>query len=267
MDKETIMENGLVERYVLGDLEGQEKAAVEQLLANDQEVKSYVEEVEDGLQRVALDNAIAPPSKVKDRLMMQVSDPVFMALSDDQTPVKGNDTIETKTFNWPLAVAASLALLFMVTSVWFYNQWQTSVAQEEQLATSLNEMESKVAAAEMVLTEVQQLNAVMKMPGTAKLVLIGNKLSPQLAAAAFINHEDKIVFLNTEELPKLGEAETYQMWADVEGVMINMGLVSTKEQMVNLQYIEHAESVNLTIEPAGGSDHPTVERLVANVYL
>jgi anti-sigma-K factor RskA len=59
------------------------------------------------------------------------------------------------------------------------------------------------------------------------------------------------------------------MWSDVNGEMINMGTLGTDNELVSLKYIENAESLNITIEPAGGSgsDHPTVEELVSYVIL
>ncbi len=61
--------------------------------------------------------------------------------------------------------------------------------------------------------------------------------------------------------------ETYQLWADVEGEMINMGLLSSEEDLTPAIYISKAESFNITVEPAGGNDHPTVSNLIGNVYL
>ena len=270
MDKEAIIDNGLIERYVLGDLEDNEKEAVEKLLADDQEVKTYFEEVENGLRQVAMDNAIAPPAEIKERMMMQVSDPVFMALSEENDVDESQENtkeIQVGGFNWPLAIAASFALLFLTSSVWFYNQWQDSVIASAQLKADLNQLQVRMASTEQTLYDAKKWNEVMKMPRTDKLVLKGNAQSPNLSAVAFVNHTEKEVYFNTEKLPRLSDNETYQAWADVEGVMVNMGTISTEESMVSLQYIAQAESVNLTIEPAGGSDHPTVERLVANVYL
>ena len=82
-----------------------------------------------------------------------------------------------------------------------------------------------------------------------------------------MNHITKSVVINTERLPNLDEDHDYQMWADVEGEMINMGVISKSNKLTDMTYIDHAESLNITIEPAGGSDHPTVERLISNVYL
>jgi hypothetical protein len=68
-------------------------------------------------------------------------------------------------------------------------------------------------------------------------------------------------------LPDLDAEHDYQMWADVEGEMIDMGVISKSKTLMAMAYIDHAESLNITIEPAGGNDHPTVARLVTNVHL
>jgi hypothetical protein len=43
--------------------------------------------------------------------------------------------------------------------------------------------------------------------------------------------------------------------------------LQTNEELITLKYIDKAESLNITIEPAGGNDHPTVEKLIAYVTL
>lgn len=65
----------------------------------------------------------------------------------------------------------------------------------------------------------------------------------------------------------LNAEHDYQMWADVEGEMINMGLIDNKKDLLAMNYIENAESLNITIEPLGGSEHPDVSRSISNVYL
>ena len=90
---------------------------------------------------------------------------------------------------------------------------------------------------------------------------------PEAKVVSYVNHKTKSVVINTERLPKLDAEHDYQMWADVEGEMINMGVISKDKNLLAMNYIDHAESLNITIEPAGGNDHPTVSRLVTNVYL
>ncbi len=78
---------------------------------------------------------------------------------------------------------------------------------------------------------------------------------------------DTLGVINTKKLPQLDADHDYQMWADVDGEMIDMGVIPKNKELIAMTYINNAESLNITIEPAGGNDHPTVERLISNVYL
>ena len=104
-------------------------------------------------------------------------------------------------------------------------------------------------------------------PDTEQYILKGNASIPEAKIVSYVNHKMKSVVINTEGLPELDADHDYQMWADVEGEMINMGVISKNKNLMAMTNIDHAESLNITIEPAGGNDHPTVARLVTNVYL
>ena len=104
-------------------------------------------------------------------------------------------------------------------------------------------------------------------PDVIPFVLLGNQIAPDAKAVAYVNHATKKVVVNPQGLPDLSTDKTYQMWADVDGEMIDMGVIPTDTDLVALKYIDEAESLNITIEPAGGNDHPTVENLISNVLL
>jgi hypothetical protein len=102
---------------------------------------------------------------------------------------------------------------------------------------------------------------------TEKLIMKGNDLLPEATAISYVNHSEKTVILNASGLPELPADKDYQLWADVEGEMIDMGVIPKKSEMIVMTYIEDAESLNITIEPAGGNDHPTVSNLISFVSI
>jgi anti-sigma-K factor RskA len=72
--------------------------------------------------------------------------------------------------------------------------------------------------------------------------------------------------LRVNELPELPEGQCYQMWADVDGEMLSLGVLPADTTgLIAWNFLADAESLNVTIEPEGGSDHPDVSKLVANV--
>ncbi|WP_165200503.1 anti-sigma factor [Muriicola soli] len=262
MDRKTIIEKGLLLDYLLGDLNAKDTLSVENALRADKVLQEEYNKLEADFERMAMDNAVDPPASVKHSLE-KVLDKVEK-FSD--TPVKRLDS--RSAFNTGrLLVAASLAAIFALTSFWFYNQWQNAEEnvrlareEQEQMRNTLQELSGEIQ-------EVKTMYAILNDKDAIPLLLKGNSLAPEARAVAYLNHSKRSVVVNPKALPELSEEETYQMWADVDGEMISMGLLPTDEELVTLTYIDKAESLNITIEPKGGNDHPTVERLISNVYL
>ncbi|WP_146608955.1 hypothetical protein [Gelidibacter algens] len=46
------------------------------------------------------------------------------------------------------------------------------------------------------------------------------------------------VFINTSQLLVLNAEHDYQMWADVEGEMVNIGLIDNKKDLLAMNYKE-----------------------------
>jgi anti-sigma-K factor RskA len=259
MDKKMILENGLLEQYLLGELNAKECAQIEQLLAFDAELKAHFDLLEQDFESLGHENAIAPPPFVKSQLLESIK------LSSNDTKIvelKTNDN--TKLY---LGIAASIAALLMVGSIWMFNQFNAVKQQLQTVEKNNSELNTTIKKLNNELENNNSLYAAIAHPETEKYVLNGNDLSPKAKVISYVNHNTKSVIINAERLPDLDTEHDYQMWADVEGEMINMGVISKDKNLMAMTYIDHAESLNITIEPAGGNDHPTVERLVTNIYL
>ncbi|GGD43529.1 anti-sigma factor [Muriicola marianensis] len=262
MDRKTILEKGLLLPYLLDELDEKERLEVEKVLAEDAILKAELNSLESSFEKMALENAVAPPSSIRKRL----EDTLGAA---GTTPDEKVRSIRPKTgFDGTrLLVAASLAALFALTSFWFYSRWQDAEENIRLVREEQQQLQKSIEVLSNELQDVQQLNGLLADRDVIPVLMEGNRLSPEARAVAFLNHKTRSVLVNPKALPKLSTEETYQMWADVDGEMINMGLVPTDQDLVSLAYIEGAESLNITIEPKGGSEHPTVERLISNVYL
>jgi anti-sigma-K factor RskA len=259
MDKKSLLENGLLEQYLLGELNANECDQIEQLIASDGELKAYFDALEKDFETIGLENAITPPPFVKAQLFDNVK-----SSTHSSKVVQLNTTTNTKFY---LGLAASVAALLLVGSFWMYNQLNTVKKQLQMVQTNNSELNTVIDHLNKELENNNSLYAAIAHPETEKYILKGNDLSPTAKVISYVNHTTKAVIINAERLTDLDEDHDYQMWADVEGQMINMGVISKDKTLMAMAYIDHAESLNITIEPAGGNDHPTVERLVTNVYL
>ncbi|QLG44179.1 anti-sigma factor domain-containing protein [Costertonia aggregata] len=255
MDKNKIIEEGLLQLYLLGELSIEQHSMVENAIENDTELAQLYRALEDNFERMAFENAIEPPSTIKIALKN--------TLGPNPNAPQSKPTTKKKVLTARLAVAASLAALFGLSSFWFYTKWQDTEQNLQVLQKETLNLQDRLALIEKDYKSTQNKYNVINNPNVIPLLLKGD----QSRAVAYVNHTTKEVVLNPQGLPKLESDKTYQMWADVDGEMINMGIVPTDKELVTLRYIDKAESLNITIEPAGGNDHATVENLVSNIIL
>ncbi len=254
IDKNSIKDTGILEQYLLGELTREQQIEVDNILKKDQGLREYVKKLEDDFEKLAFENAIDPPVHIKRSIIDQIKeDKVIPIIKKAQYPY--------------LAIAASIAFIFMLTSGWLYTQWQESESNFKIVQNETNDLKNRIVTLEENLNETSNWYNAINNPNTIQLVLKGNKISPNSNAITYVNHKDKTVILNPKGLEELNKEKTYQMWADVDGEMIDMGVIPMDKEMVLMKYIENAESINITIEPAGGNDHPTVEQLISNVLL
>ncbi|WP_421803319.1 anti-sigma factor domain-containing protein [Flagellimonas sp.] len=250
IDKKRILEEGLLELYLTEELSEELTIAVEETLEKDKELKEHFDALEADFERMGMEQAIAPPNAIKVRLKNAI-----------------NQTEATKT-NWvPLSIAAGFALIFGLSTFWLYVKWQDAESNLSTLQSQTSQLQRKMDNLESEFRLTSNRFESINNPDVVPLVLYGNQKAPNGKAVAYVNHKSHLVLVNPKGLPTLPKDKTYQMWSDVNGEMINMGTLRTDNELVPLKYIENAESLNITIEPAGGSDHPTVEELVSYVIL
>lgn len=251
MDKEHIVKEGLLEKFLLNELSSEEAKRVELAISKDIELKNQFLAMEADFERMAFENAIPPPPHVKQKLQNAVER-------------------EGKLIDLPklsLGIAAGLALLFALSTFWMFSKWRTAQRTLDTLQNQTVVMQERLNLLEENYELTNNRLQIINSPNTIPFVLTGNTKAVNSRAVAYVNHNNKLVVVNPRGLPTLPQNKTYQMWSDVDGEMINMGLLPTDKDLVTLKYIEHAESLNITIEPAGGNDHPTVEQLISYVTL
>lgn len=257
MDKAYILKHGILEQYLLGELTNDEQIQVDNILKTDADLKKTFDTLEANFEKLAFENAINPPTEVKTNLMQNIKTSQTKVL-----PLQNKNPLKRYLY-----VAASIAVFLLLSSVWMYTQLKKSNEQlqivNEQKELLIKDIDGLKNNLEYTTTYFNIINS----PETKQYILTGNDLAPNTKVVSYINHQDKSVIINAEQLPELDDDHDYQMWADVEGVMINMGVIEKNKSLLAMSYIENAESLNITIEPAGGNDHPTVSRLVTNVYL
>ena len=252
MHKTYILENNLLERYIIGDLDSTERDQVDKALLTYPELKEELLRIESSFETMALENALEVPSAVKTSLMKSIN---------SKLEVGTISTTTSRSLRPYLNIAASIAILLTASTIYLFIQLNSTKTQLELVESENAELNSNLNTVNQFLEETNKWYALVNDPD------VDNDLMPEAKVISYVNDVDKSVVINTAYLPKLDNEHDYQMWADVEGEMINMGVIDTTSEMLAMTYIDHAESLNITIEPAGGNDHPTVSKLITNIYL
>jgi anti-sigma-K factor RskA len=236
MDKQTFLATGLLEQYVLGITDPDETQEVERHLNLYPELKQEVVEMRQAIKQYALQQDIPAPRP------------------ETNEPRIAPNTTNAKTYgqiNWLSALVIGSLVLLCVLSTLRMRNFQE---ENKTLLSQLSTCESR-----------ERIIAFLKDPQTQPVVLNQISTSAEAAALVYWNKTSKKAMLNPFNLPKLPEDQQYQIWVDVAGKMISIGLISTNlEKYQDLEYLDEATSLNITIEPLGGSSEPTVSRLVAN---
>lgn len=248
MEKKKILEEGLLEKYLLNELTAVERIAVEKALENDLELKQQFDALEMDFEQMAFENAVQPNESIKKVLQEQLQ-----------------STTSNRKNSISFMAAAGLALLFLLSAFFLYNKWQETENNLNLIRSQTLSLQQRIELLEKNNQVTNDLLKFINGPNTIPLVLLGNDKALGSRAVAYVNHSEKSVMVNVLGLSKLPKNQTYQIWSDVDGEMISMGLLPPDEELVPVKYIDKAASLNITIEPIGGSEHATVENLVSFV--
>ncbi|MEK6151685.1 anti-sigma factor [Flavobacteriaceae bacterium 3-367] len=242
------LDTDLLEKYLLGTTSSEETLQVERYIAMYPEVRDTYDELQENLETFAKMHAIKAPEGLKDRILKRI---------------KAENSGRRRFLRYAIA-ASFVAFIFAGASYFFWNQNQNLVEENTIVSNKIKDLEQDMRER---LEDVRNQFIVLNNPQTKKYTVMGNKKARDLKAVAYINPVKKLSYINVSKLPNLPEDQCYQMWAEVNGEMVNLGIITeadNTEKLLALPYAENAISY-ITIEPKGGNETPTVANIVANI--
>lgn len=274
-EKQTFLESSLLEEYLLGLTTPEDAAKVDRMLETDADVRAEYARMQREVEQFCDTYSQAPPADLREFVLGDLAaqpepeivtpDPVSAPREEYKpvmAPVRGGSGL-----NWMSAAAALAALIAVAAAVFLYNQ---NTELRTQLAASMEQQETiarELANIRGSLQSQQTAQTVAYHPQTETVLLRGTDKSPGLGVVAYWNRETEQSFLNVLWLPDIPD-KCYQLWADVHGEMINLGVLDpTQSPFAPIEFKVNAESLNITIEPIGGSNHPTVTDLVSSIQI
>lgn len=265
VDIKAYIESGVIESYVLGLVDKQEKQEVEclskiypelaaELAANQKIIEDFVQSFGEN-PPAHLKKAILEKIKNTPQISDEESVPNKIALNN---PKKNNISLVN---NW--AIAASVVFLIAVgmLSVWNLNLKQDIANNNLVQIETIKGLKEKLNQSQIKIEDIQN---ILSNESTKNVVLRGSAISPNSKANIYWNQqENKIVFVNNS-LPKTAEKKQYQLWAIADGKPVDLGVLQATESEItirNLSDLKNIQAFAITLEPFGGSPAPHLDQL------
>jgi anti-sigma-K factor RskA len=253
------LNSDLLDKYLIGETTPAETEKVEAYISKYPEVQNAYNTLQYNLEIVAKSDAVEAPNHILDAILNEL----------DDAPVVNLSTRKSYKKWYKLTVAASVAAIaFAATAYQFYNQ-NLKLNKENQVVVEeifdlRNDIEMNNKKLDEIMAQFKRLND----PETHKYIMQGNHRARDLKTVAYINPKEKTSMIDVVSLPQLPEEKCYQIWADLQGKMVSLGILSEADrQLKRIPFQENASGLNITIEPKGGNATATTENTVAEINL
>ena len=264
--------SGIVESYVLGLADQEERAEFERMCAAHAEVRRAREQFEIALEKQMLINAMPPSKNVRSKIFAEIeieNEKQGFATASSSTYDQEDKVIQPRgalaSMKWQRYVAAaSIALLLISTALNFYlfrqyktysSRYAALVAQQTELARNNNAMSTQLDSYENALAMLRNPDmAIIKMPGTN----VPTSPDSNSVATVYWNTKSKDVYLLVNNLPQPPSDRQYQLWAIVDGKPVDAGVfdLQISPGLMRMKNMPRAQVFAVTLEKRGGSASP-----------
>jgi anti-sigma-K factor RskA len=255
----TFLNSGLLEKYLLGETSSVETEMVESYISKYPEVQNSYNTLQYNLEIVAKSNAIEAPKSILNTILDNL---------DDTPVVKMTTTTRLKIWH-KFSVAASVAALIFAGNSYSLHLKNEKLAEENQVVVDeIFDLRSDIEANNRKLDNIMNQFMELNDPNTYKYIMQGNNLAKNLKTVAYINSKEKTSMIDVVSLPKLPEEQCYQIWAELQGKMVSLGILNESDRQLRaIPYTENALALNITIEPKGGNTRASLDNMVAEIDL
>jgi anti-sigma-K factor RskA len=249
---ENYISSGIIEQYVMGLCTTEEKNELELLRQTDSLLDKAIINFEIEFEQKMMRNAFLPG--------VQTDDKILQALQALGTPVVSinNQTAKVKKMSWVKLVAAASVLLLCASTFFNYTQYKQNKEQAAQLAAKNNLPESLPMANYNIL----------KDPNITPVAMMGQSYHSICRCTMFWDKKTGKAYVMIHHLVPSGENNDYQLWANVNGKQVSVGMINDniRDRFVEVTGVpEGAKEFIVTMEKNGGASVPDADVVLKGV--
>ncbi|MEP2239255.1 MAG: anti-sigma factor [Maribacter sp.] len=255
MDVEKYIASGILELYIAGTLSEKENLEIANYAKEYPQIQKEIEAIEAAV--LELSQKASPGYNYSFNALMN-------RINGD---VKVVDINEKRSSPFLSYIGWAASVLLAVGLFWMYQQNQDLKSDIEVVEKQNIDLEKQIADTDSSLEQTQDLLNTLRDQNISVIALGGQEVSPTSYAKAYWNKEDQKVFIDAKGLPEPPDGFVYQVWSLKLSPLTptSMGLLedfATDENKVfALNNPNESEAFGITLEPAGGSESPTLEQL------
>lgn len=254
MNIKEYISSGIVESYVLGLASQEERSEFEQLCAQYPELVAVRTEFELALEKQALENAIAPPSHLRDTIMLNI----HQDIPAGKSKVITMQTSDTPRKSGMLRFVAAASVILLLGAAYFAYDFYS---KNKKLNDSIKNLQATIK-------EKEEFEEMSSRP-TVNVVSLQPTTEAKASADIYWDSTKADVYMVVKNLPKLPNDKQYQLWSIINGANgelqpSSMGLFDVGEGqkvILKMDKVTKADAFAITIEERGNKGGPTLKQL------
>ncbi len=263
MDIKEYIESGIIEAVVLGFASEQEIAQLQSYALKYPEISEEWKAVTIAFENEATKHAVPAPAEVKQRVLESIS----AKTKKKETPIVPLATQQTSN-PWKWLAAASIVLAVGATSLWYVNfsqlkEMQSMMAQKD---AEIEKMDQKVTALSVEQEKTAEMKKVLAQLDTRNIEMKGTPMEPTANIHIMWNETNKMAMMKSVAIEEIPYEMQFQLWAIADGKPVSLGVFDGSElENMTDPFTVDAQNISafaITIEKRGGSQTPTMEKMV-----
>jgi anti-sigma-K factor RskA len=266
------IETGILELYVLGQLDVSEQKEVEDMAARYPGIKDEINAIEIAMEKYAVFHAIKPTSGLEKKIFEKIapsasdkpttSNPKILPLNADHS------ASEIRSLRFALVACVGLLVLSFVALYAMNNKLGKANEQIASLNGEKEKFASTVSYMKGANKDLLEIAAITDDPSWTVVKLGGTNIAPQAKMRIFWHKGGQHVMLDNTRmsLPENDSKHQYQLWAIVKGKPVDLGVFDAESQpaklLLTMKEIGNAQAFAVTLEKRGGCSTPTMEKMI-----
>ncbi len=238
------LNSNLLKKYLVGETSFEESKEIEHFIAKYPEAAKAYETLQNNLEIITKAGAVDVPNNILKDILESL---------DEKNDTKVIQLVHKRKTSWYSIAASAAAVLFAATSFMLYQKNQSLNNENNVVIEEIFDLRNDIDKNNSKLDELSREFMKLNNPDAQKYVINGNERAKNLKTVAYINPVEKTSMIDVITLPQLPKDQHYQIWAELQDRMVNLGIIdeSDRSKLKQIPYMEDALALSIKISTKG----------------